>query len=157
MLHLFLALAVLQDAPAPHVAVVPRPSEVAPVDLHCLTLDEACARLSAVYGTPVMASGDAARLISVHLEDAGFWEAVLAVCAAGEVGLAPDDGARVTLGTQWDLPAAAADGPVLLLARGAGVHRERLGALDLELRLQPGHELVGASTPVFLEGRDHER
>ena len=157
MLHLYLALALAQDIPAKPTPPEPIRAVVAPVDIHCVSLDEACARLSSIYGIPVTARGDAARLISVHLEDAGFWDAVLAVCAAADVGLAPADGAQVTLGAQWELPAAAADGPVLVTARGAGVHGERRGTLDLDLRLLPGHELLGVSTPAFIGGRDHER
>ena len=60
------------------------------------------------------------------------------------------------LGARWELPPAVADGPVLLTARGEGVEGERLGALDLQLRLQPGMVLVGVSTPAFIGYRDHE-
>ncbi len=158
MLLVSLALSLcLQEPPPRTVPPLSSVGDVSSFALEEVSLDQACARLSAATGLPVEARGEARRPISVDLERVGFWQAVLAVCEAGEVGLEPSSQGTVVLGAQWDLPAAEADGVVLVLARGGGVRGERSGTLDIALRLAPGFEVVGAAAPDFSGGTDHEK
>lgn len=145
-----LALGLTQD-PVPARAV-PAPVErfeVASLVLEDATLAEACAALERSSGLPVRARGAAGRPVTLTLADSSFWEAVLALCVAAEVGLAPvgTGGDVVLLGQAWPQPNAAADGLVLVSARVSAVAGERRGTLDLELRVPPGLRVVGAIDP----------
>lgn len=144
--------------------------EIGSFVLKGVTLAEACRRLAEASGVTVRAEGEAARPITVKLEDATFWEAVLAICEAGGVGLAPHHvrfdrtkwlaghrGNPVTIGPAHPRPKHVfTDGPVLVQLAAKEIAGERAGTLEVRVRYVPELPVRAMTVPHFRDGRDWE-
>ncbi|MCA9320199.1 MAG: hypothetical protein KDB53_05670 [Planctomycetes bacterium] len=142
-----------------------------------VTLSEACRRLTEISGVEVQADGEGDARFNLVVTPGSFWSAVLEVCHAAGVGLAPHYGPAaddqlhssyggdpfvpgtvsrdhpVILGPSHPVPRnAAVDGPVLVSAEFRRIPGERAATMTLVVRYVPDLAPWRMTVPTFIEG-----
>ena len=153
--------------------------QISALSLDKASLPEACQTLTEVSGVHVRAEGEARRPITLDLKNISFWEAVIAICQNGRVGLAPHSASGeqwpltgllpewmpgatskkhpVILGKQYPRPKNAfVDGPVLVLLKARPIHGERAVLLGMQVRYVPDLPIRALTKPPITDARDHE-